>query len=274
MDHQMKRLTLILVLSLFCLVSGCSQDSGIFSLFGRSDSSAPDNQITIKWPNGDEEKVDKPYFDEYSKNKFSEKCGPYYITSLDDDGLIAIKCPQISEGIKNILDPDHYKNDVRDEALQEAYKKMIEMMNEQIDGIDIPPEGIIVPPPQLPGQGPKFPGQDPSMNSDSKPKLKLRIPEVEGAIDKRIIQKIIRAHIPELTACFEAELAKKKGLSGQVEIVWIISPKGEVTKALVKETTVKNKKVENCMVDSIEKLKFPIPKDGGMAKVVYPFVFE
>lgn len=267
----MKKYNILLVSVLICLFPGCSPDSGTFNLFSQSDSSESNHQITIKWPNGDEEKLDRPYFDEYSKNKFLENCGRYYKTSLDDNGLIRIKCPQISEGIKHILDPEHYIDEVREEEVRQAsFENMIKELERMMEESEA--EGIVYPPPQLPVQVPNSANSEPRF-VDKTPKLKIGNPEVKGAINKRIIQKIVRNHVPELTACFEAELVKKKDLSGKIKIKWVISPEGDVATALVKESTMKNKKVETCMINSIKKLRFPKPKDG-LVHVDYPFVFE
>lgn len=109
---------------------------------------------------------------------------------------------------------------------------------------------------------------------EAKPKLSMKNPEVTGSLDKRIIQKVVRQHAGELRACYEKEVAKIKGLNGRIVIVWLISPQGAVTKALVKETTMKNKNVENCIINSIKFWRFPAPKGGGMVQIEYPFVFE
>ena len=109
---------------------------------------------------------------------------------------------------------------------------------------------------------------------EAKPAVKMKNPEVTGSLDKRIIQKVVRQHSGELRACYEKELAKVKGLNGRVVVVWIISPQGVVSKALVKESTIKNKAVEDCVVNSIKFWRFPVPKGGGMVQIEYPFVFE
>lgn len=105
-------------------------------------------------------------------------------------------------------------------------------------------------------------------------KFQPRTPEVNGTIDKRIIQKIVRQHTGEIRSCYERELAKVKGLNGRIVAVWIIDMHGSVTKAGIKESTMNNSNVENCMVNFIKSWRFPIPKGGGMASVEYPFVFE
>ncbi len=106
------------------------------------------------------------------------------------------------------------------------------------------------------------------------PQMKALNPDVNGSLDKRVIQKIVRQHTGELRACYERELAKIKGLNGKVTMNWFVAPDGSVTKVFVKETTMKNKAVENCMSNSIAHWRFPQPKGGGMCSVVYPFDFS
>jgi len=98
-------------------------------------------------------------------------------------------------------------------------------------------------------------------------------PEVTG-ISQRIIQKVVRDHKGELCACYERELTKNKDLGGRVVFVWMISPQGVVTKAIVKETTLHNSTVEACIKNSIQHWRFPMPQGSGIAQIEYPFTFN
>ena len=99
-------------------------------------------------------------------------------------------------------------------------------------------------------------------------------PDVSGSLDRIIIQKTVRNHIGELQACYERELTKIKGLKGRVVVTWLIDPHGNVTSAIVTETSMKNQNVENCVTNNIKHWRFPSPKGGGMVKIEYPFMFE
>ena len=107
-----------------------------------------------------------------------------------------------------------------------------------------------------------------------RPALKFDVPTVNGGIDKRIIQKVVRQHVGEIRSCYEREFAKDSSLTGRVVMVWIVNPDGSVSKAMVKETTLRNKKVEECLKNSVLHWRFPAPKGGGLVQVEYPFVFE
>ena len=63
-------------------------------------------------------------------------------------------------------------------------------------------------------------------------------------------------------------------LAGKVTLRWLIAPKGDVSKVEVTETTLNNKKIENCLISSIKYWRFPAPKGGGIVQVTYPIEFE
>jgi len=109
---------------------------------------------------------------------------------------------------------------------------------------------------------------------DDKPKVKLRDHEVDGGVDKRVVQKVVRQHTPELRECYEKELAVTPNLSGQLLFRWVISPQGAVEDVSILENTTNNTNLESCITDAIKFWRFPSPKGGGKAVVQYPFVFE
>ena len=106
------------------------------------------------------------------------------------------------------------------------------------------------------------------------PQLKMKNPEVNGKIDKRIIQKVVRQHGSELRTCYEKALSKTKGITGRIVVHWEIDAGGAVSKSEVKSSTFGNPALENCFTESIKQWRFPSPKDGGTVLVDYPFVLE
>lgn len=122
------------------------------------------------------------------------------------------------------------------------------------------------------------PGSDASNGTGRQtyPKVTWNQPVVTptGRYDIRAIQKIVRQNLGDFQKCYEAEVSKNKELSGIVTAIWLIDDKGSVTKALIKETTLKNKTVESCVVDTIKQLHFPAPKGDGLVKVEQTFNFS
>lgn len=108
-------------------------------------------------------------------------------------------------------------------------------------------------------------------NYGGMPKIKMQILEVNGNIDKRIIQKVVRAHSGELRACYEKELVKSKGINGKIIMRWLITPQGMASKAEVKESTFDNSVLENCFTESINRWRFPATKNGMFTELNYQF---
>ncbi|MCB9705116.1 MAG: AgmX/PglI C-terminal domain-containing protein [Myxococcales bacterium] len=97
--------------------------------------------------------------------------------------------------------------------------------------------------------------------------------EVQGALDKDIIRRIVRAHINEVRACYNQGLTRDPNLGGRVSIHFIIDAQGNVPTATVKETTLANANVGTCIAKAVKRWKFPKPQ-GSTVIVTYPFVLE
>ncbi len=99
-------------------------------------------------------------------------------------------------------------------------------------------------------------------------------PETTGALDREIIQRVVRQHRREIRHCYQQELQRNPDLAGRVTIEWVISPTGDVVSASVRDTTMNNSTVERCMAQRIQRWKFPEPDGGGVVRVNYPFNFS
>ncbi len=62
--------------------------------------------------------------------------------------------------------------------------------------------------------------------------------DADGSLSKEQINKVVRAHLAGVKYCYEKELQHKTGLSGGVDIFWVIQPDGAVSRASVKSTTL------------------------------------
>ena len=97
---------------------------------------------------------------------------------------------------------------------------------------------------------------------------------VTGSLDREIIRRVISKHRPEIKYCYESQLVKHKDLMGKIVVTFVIAPTGSVMKAFIKQSTMKNKAVESCIVQRVKRWKFPAPKGGGVVEVTYPFIFK
>ena len=97
--------------------------------------------------------------------------------------------------------------------------------------------------------------------------------ETDGSLSKEQINKVVRAHLAGVKYCYEKELQHKSGLSGGVDIFWVIQPDGAVSKASVKNTTLGDAAVEGCILRQVKQWQFP--KAPGQTIVGrYPFIFK
>ena len=105
--------------------------------------------------------------------------------------------------------------------------------------------------------------------------IKVLPPDVSGSLDKRAVQKVVRSHFSELRACYENEFERDKNVgSGKVTVSWKVDETGAASGVTIKETTLKNKRVEDCLVEAISRWRFPKPTGGVWAHIEYSFDFE
>lgn len=98
-------------------------------------------------------------------------------------------------------------------------------------------------------------------------------PEVEGQLDREIIERVIRQHRREIRACYESELQRNPSLQGRISVEFVIDPTGQVARAAIGSTTMNSKPVEECISLRVRRWRFPEPKGGGLVRVNYPFTF-
>jgi TonB family protein len=120
---------------------------------------------------------------------------------------------------------------------------------------------------------PKSTSADPPSDTPE-PRVRQAKAEVEGALDKDIIRRIVRAHINEVRYCFNRGLLRDKTLEGRVSIQFTVNGEGEVPVAVVADSSVKDTAVGECIAKAVKRWTFPKPDGGGTVVVTYPFVLE
>ena len=117
------------------------------------------------------------------------------------------------------------------------------------------------------GRGAGFGGRD-----RAAPRVRQGRATVEGAMDRDIVRRIVRAHINEIRYCYNQGLARNPGLAGRVKIQFAIGATGKVPVAVVADSTLKDQNVANCIAKAVKRWRFPRPIDGDQVLVTYPFV--
>lgn len=99
-------------------------------------------------------------------------------------------------------------------------------------------------------------------------------PIILGALDKSIIDRIVKKHLPQIRYCYQKELNKNPKLFGKMVVKFVIAKDGSVSSSSTKSSTLKSPIVENCVHSRFMRMRFPQPKGGGIVIVSYPFVFN
>lgn len=96
---------------------------------------------------------------------------------------------------------------------------------------------------------------------------------IKGALSKTEIGRVIRRNLARFKYCYEKQLSSNPNLAGKISVYFTIAPTGAVAQTQVRESSMNNATVENCVQGIMKSLKFPAPKGGGIVVVTYPFVF-
>ncbi|MFH1466777.1 MAG: AgmX/PglI C-terminal domain-containing protein [Pseudomonadota bacterium] len=95
-----------------------------------------------------------------------------------------------------------------------------------------------------------------------------------GALDKSLVDAVVRRNLNQIRYCYQRELTKNPELSGKVVVKFVIAKDGTVSSASTKSSTLGNPAVEQCINGRFMRFQFPEPKGGGIVIVSYPFMFS
>ena len=98
-------------------------------------------------------------------------------------------------------------------------------------------------------------------------------PIILGALDRALIDEVVKRHMNQIRYCYQRELVKSNALAGKIVIKFTIAKDGTVSASSTKSTTMNSPAVEKCIEGRFLRMQFPSPKGGGIVLVSYPFVF-
>jgi len=98
-------------------------------------------------------------------------------------------------------------------------------------------------------------------------------PIVLGALDKSLIDEVIKRHMGALRGCYAEQLQRKPTLRGRMTVKFVIGVTGHVSKVWIQGSTVDSTELEECLQSVFEKMRFPSCKGGGIVIVSYPLHF-
>jgi len=87
------------------------------------------------------------------------------------------------------------------------------------------------------------------------------------------IMQVVMRRAAAIRACYEQQLQIHENLAGKITVRWTINLDGEVEGVTVVSSSLGNAAVEQCVLQTIRRMKFEKP-EGGVCVVQWPFVFN
>jgi hypothetical protein len=96
--------------------------------------------------------------------------------------------------------------------------------------------------------------------------------QVLSGLPKDVINAVVQRHRSEIRACYDAALQRNPNLRGKVVIAFNIQPNGVVSYAAVKESSLGDSGLDNCIVSRVKSWGFPKPEAPVVTEVTaFPF---
>ncbi|MGB1016510.1 MAG: AgmX/PglI C-terminal domain-containing protein, partial [Nannocystaceae bacterium] len=89
------------------------------------------------------------------------------------------------------------------------------------------------------------------------PLPKMDVEGDTGGISKKVIRRIVRAHINEVRFCYNEGLTRDPELAGRIVVGFTIGADGNVVESKVAETTLGDSSVDTCIATAVGRWKFP-----------------
>src|SRR5690606_17930529 len=86
--------------------------------------------------------------------------------------------------------------------------------------------------------------------------------QVEGALDRQIIRRVVRAHVGEIRTCYNEGLQDDPALEGRVVVNFTIDESGHVEDSALADSTLTDQAVSACIVSAVSRWTFPKPDHG------------
>ena len=96
---------------------------------------------------------------------------------------------------------------------------------------------------------------------------------LSGTLTDEQIQKAVNDGAKAFDACYTLGAGEHGKLEGTVTVQATVGPLGTVNDAKVSKSTMKNPKVDACVVDAFKTLTFPRPEGGSTVMISYPMTF-
>jgi tetratricopeptide (TPR) repeat protein/outer membrane biosynthesis protein TonB len=106
------------------------------------------------------------------------------------------------------------------------------------------------------------------------PRVRLQTPRVQGGLSADVVRRILRRHVNEVRFCYEQRLSERSDLGGRVTVGALVGPDGAVRSSQLRDSTLGDGSVEQCIVQAFRRWSFPAPEGVGIVRIEAPFVLS
>jgi len=98
--------------------------------------------------------------------------------------------------------------------------------------------------------------------------------KVVGPLDAKIVQRVARRYVAMLRWCYRNTLKRDPMARGRLTLSLAVLPTGRVGKAMLKQGSFKDRRLEQCLLKKVKRMRFPAPNGGGNVAVTIPLDFR
>lgn len=97
---------------------------------------------------------------------------------------------------------------------------------------------------------------------------------VEEGLTKDEVGEVIHRHLSEVRYCYESAMLRTPDIEGKLITNFVIGGNGMVKTTEVKQSTLPDPRLDDCILRRLATWKFPNPRGGVDVAVSYPFIFK
>jgi TonB family protein len=120
----------------------------------------------------------------------------------------------------------------------------------------------------LVASGPSLAAAPAAATGDAAPAPEIPAPAPLGNFTQEV-----QARVPEANRCYRAALETQPTLAGKLVVHFTVTPKGTVSNAVIRESTLVSPKVETCIRDAVLRWTFTAPENAQDTHVAVPLEF-
>ncbi len=106
------------------------------------------------------------------------------------------------------------------------------------------------------------------------PAVRTGDPVVLGPLSVEEVGLVAHRGLRSVRRCYGEALAGGRDLEGVLELKFVVQADGRVASVVIRTSTLEHPELETCVADHFAQLRFPEPREGGLAIILYPLSFS